>query len=471
MASKEAKNRRHDRDGDVHPESHHEGTPSRSSEGKDSALVARLRRRIFDLHTVFDIAGRFQAILDTDVFLKGILLTAISHLGVGAAAIAVAEPGHPDHLTLIKSKGWDDRGAIDWRLSVASPLARQLVTHRHPLRIEEVLCLLPADSPDRDRLRRAGCHLIAPMVSRQDLRGVLYTSARLNGRDFNESDLQFLGLLLEQLSVSLDNTLLHESEKRTADQLLQAHERLAQSEKLAAMGHLSATVAHEVNNPLGVIKNYVQLLRPALAESSESLDKLEMIGREVDRMVRFVRELLGVFSGERKTPEAIAVGPILSDVTRFVEPELTAARIRIAVDVPNDLPDVWAEPEPLRQVFMNLALNARDAMPQGGHLNIVASHDHDWVEIRFIDEGQGIDPAIATKLFKPFTTTKTSGEGAGLGLSICQSIINGFGGTISARNCEPPQTGAAFGVKLRTAFGRAPVAARPEHAGHTLEEQ
>jgi signal transduction histidine kinase len=432
---------------------------------KTLGAAAALRRQIFDLHTVFDIARRFHSVTDVDTLMEGILLTTIGQLEVGAAAVAVPDSPDCGQLSRSKWKGWSNARETDWTLPLDSPLALHLIACRGPVTIKDAEETLPPESIEQ--LRVQDCQLIAPLISRNKLRGVLYTSGKLDSRPFGEADTQFLGLLLEQLSVTIDNALLHESERTTAAQLLSAREDLARAEKLSALGHLVATVAHEVNNPLGIIKNYIQLLRPALGNSQESAGKLEMISREVERMVRFVRGLFAAFhTGSRET-RAVEVEPILREVTRFASPELAARRIRIVSALPNVVPAVWGDAEALRHVFLNLTLNARDAMPEGGVLTVTVSVDDGWLTIRFADEGSGIDSSVAEELFEPFVTTKPQTDGTGLGLSVCQSIVEGFGGSITGTNLSPPGRGAVFSVRLPC------VSDSPAHipSRHTTQEE
>ncbi|HUU45473.1 MAG TPA: ATP-binding protein [Acidobacteriota bacterium] len=426
---------------------HLSGSPSAPTDA--AGTLTNLRRRMFDLYTVFDIARRFHAVPDTEAILEGILLSAIGHLEVSAAAVAIVGINDPQRLARSKWKGWSGTTASDWEMPLDAPLARRLIACGGPVCIDEAVPGLSTESAEESRLRALGCRLVAPLMTRRSLRGILYTSGKLDGDAFSEGDLEFLSLLLEQVSVSLDNAFLSEAEREATAQLLSTRERLARAEKLSALGNLAATVAHEVNNPLGIIRNYVQLLRPVLADATEASAKLEMIGREVDRLIRFVRGLFGAFRSEPESGASVAVQPLIEEMIRFAAPDLTGRRIRLQVALPDDLPPVWGKAEPLREVFLNLVLNARDAMPDGGQLTVSGTADDAWVEIYFADEGGGIDPAVADAIFEPFVTTKSDARGTGLGLSICQSIVQGFGGSITAANLAPPQSGAVFCLRLR----------------------
>jgi signal transduction histidine kinase len=412
-------------------------------------LRADLKREIFDLYTLFDILRRFSAVLDTSALLDGILLTTISQLGVGAAAIVIEEPGKHNRLAVSRWKGWAEVCTEDWELDLESGFARALAGQPRPVLFEELRLILRPDWPQTRLLDRIGCVLVAPMHRRERLRGVLYMSGRLNGQPFSETDREFLALLLDQLTVAIENAVLYESERQYAQDLIRTREQLAQSEKMATLGRLSSDIAHEVNNPLGIIRNYLQLIRGQVRNHPEASRNIELVSVEVDRIARIVRQLLDAFHPETSRPAAVDVGAVLSEVVLFLAPELSRCGVTITHSSLAELPLVVGGADPLRQVFLNLTLNARDAMPEGGELQIHVSVDDRWVKIALADQGSGITPENLSRLFEPFFSTKPAGHGSGLGLSISRSILEGFGGTIEASNVAPPATGAVFNVRLR----------------------
>ena len=421
---------------------------SQSGVAGDSASLD-FRREIFDLYTLFDIIRRFTAVLDTSALLDGILLASISQLGVGAAAIVIQKPGRDDCLGVSRWKGWTDVHAEDWELDLGSPFARALAGVQEPVQFNELRKKLKADCPQTRLLDRIGCALIAPMWRRECLRGVLYTSGRLNGQPFSATDREFLGLLVEQLTVSIENAVLYESERRYAEDLILAREQLAQSEKMATLGRLSAAIAHEINNPLGIIRNYLQLIRGSVESRPQTVQNVDLVSAEVDRIARIIRQLLDAFHPETTRPEAVDVGAILSETVDFLRPDFERAGIAVNHSSFNDLPLIVGGTDPLRQVFLNIALNARDAMPNGGTLQIRVAANESDVCVSFVDEGTGIIPENLPRLFEPFFSTKPTGRGSGLGLSISRSIIEGFGGSIEALNVQAPKTGAIIRIRLR----------------------
>ncbi|MEW5700703.1 MAG: ATP-binding protein [Candidatus Zixiibacteriota bacterium] len=421
----------------------------------DIGLIADLRRQIFDLHTVFDIARRFHAVPDTDALLEGILLASVGQLGVGRAAVVVAGPGEDGTLSRCRAVGWDDVPVGDWHVRVDSPLAQELLRRQGPAMYRTLDNSAAGGSSDVERLHRNGCEVVAPILARGELAGVLFLSGKLNRTAFTVDDEKFLGLLLEQFAVALDNARLYESEREMGAELLSTQERLARTEKLLALGRLSAAIAHEVRNPLGIIRNHLELIRPAIAVGSVDAERLDVIAAEVYRIERVVAGLLGAFHPVRDVAPRVDLSEIIADVGRSIAPQMQEHGIVITSDMPPSLPPAAGESESLRQVVLNLFLNARDAMSAGGTLSIMARCEGDWVIVEFTDEGPGIDPVIQQTLFAPFTTTKKPGEGTGLGLSICQSVVDGFGGSIEAANIPAPGHGAIFTLRLpRAAVGQ-----------------
>jgi signal transduction histidine kinase len=408
----------------------------------------QLLRQVFDLNTVFDITCSLHAVLDTSALLDGILMTAISQLGVGAAAVVIQEPERFDRLTNAKWKGWSDLTRETWAIDLNSDFAAALLTLHGPVCFGDLRQRLNPNTPTVRLLTRLGCELVAPLQGHDCLRGVLFTTGKMNGQAFSDSDLQFIGLIIEQFSVAIENAVLYESERRYADDLIQARERLAQNEKMATLGRLSAAIAHEINNPLGIIRNYIQVIRQAIADRPESVHALDMVGSEVDRIARTVRQLLDAFRPDAGRPAAIDAAPVLHHVLEFVGPELQENGISIERSSFGDLPFVVGREDPLRQVFINLVLNAKDAMPAGGILAITAETGPRFVTFSFADDGAGIDDTALKQLFDPFFSTKETQRGTGLGLSICRSILEGFGGSIEASSAKAPRAGAEFRIAL-----------------------
>lgn len=416
-----------------------------------ASQIRELRREIFDLNALFDVARQFHEVWDVNALMEGILLVAIEHMRVGSAAVVTATVNHGERRTRVRSKGWDIATEPDWSVDPGGDWARRLSAHQRPMSLDALLDT-SVETPEQLRaFRRAGCAVLAPMVRHGQLRGVLFLSARVDHAPFTTGDLAFLDLLMDQFAVSLDNADLAERERETHEQLLIARQQLASAEKLAALGQMAATIAHEVRNPTGIIRNYLALIRPAMTDHAAETEHLDVISEELTRIEAFVQNLLGAFHPHRAESAPLSLPGQVEQVTSLFRPRFENRRIAVVNHLDGDVPAVCAEPEPLRQVLINVLLNAIDAMPEGGTITFEASTTSDSVCLDIADSGAGIPSEIIEQIFNPFVTTKPQGEGSGLGLSICRNLLERFGARISARNQVPPAHGAVFTIRLRRA--------------------
>ncbi len=238
----------------------------------------------------------------------------------------------------------------------------------------------------------------------------------------------------------------------------QVYERMKERDRLAALGQMAAGLAHEIRNPLGSIKGAAQFLQPAGGDSREGTREgtrefLDIIVEEVNRLNKIVSQFLDYarpYRGEQKT---LDVADVLRKTLSLIAKETEEhGKVEIATDFAERMPPVRADAEQLLQVFLNLSLNALQAMPQGGRLLISTGLRRStrrgaaaaFFEVRFRDTGVGIPPGDLKNLFIPFFTTKE--KGTGLGLPISQRIIENHGGTIEVRS--QPSEGATFIVLL-----------------------
>ncbi|HEX8336719.1 MAG TPA: ATP-binding protein, partial [Pyrinomonadaceae bacterium] len=240
------------------------------------------------------------------------------------------------------------------------------------------------------------------------------------------------------------------------ERLRALNEHLVRAEKLAAAGALAAGVAHEVNNPLASISSLIQILqsRPLTPDrEAETREMLRLISTQIERISQVLRDLLDF---ARQRPPARA----RLDLARVVESSLRLAafdkgfkRLRVKTDFDERAPEVSADPDQLQQVFLNLLLNARDAMPDGGDLRVSLSFDEEAREVfvEFADTGHGIPSDALPHVFDPFFTTKRAG--AGLGLAVCYGIVTAHGGRVSV------ESGGGPGTTVRVALPADPSAA------------
>jgi signal transduction histidine kinase len=214
-------------------------------------------------------------------------------------------------------------------------------------------------------------------------------------------------------------------------QLSRTQEQLLQSEKLAAMGRLTSQLAHELNNPLYGIMNTLELMKTEIPPENKRRRLLEMALSETERLTDMLRKMLSFSRPDQETRSAVDMNEILDEILLLHEKQLRERDIKIAADLVASMPLVWGSKNQLRQVFLNMVANARDAMPEGGTLTVSTSTAGGNIQIQVSDDGTGIRPEHLDQIFETFFTTKVdSARGVGLGLSVCYGFIKDHGGDI-----------------------------------------
>ena len=221
-------------------------------------------------------------------------------------------------------------------------------------------------------------------------------------------------------------------------------------EKMASLGLLAAGVAHEVNTPLTGISSFTQMLQDQTEPGDPKSGLLEKIERQTERASKIVNNLLHFSRQGRAGFVPVSLNDVVRDVLSLLEHELTRARVQVRLELDDDLPRVRGDENKLQQVFLNLILNAQDAMPSGGWLTVTTKPDGDDVVAVISDTGQGISQEDIKRIYDPFFTTKRAGSsGTGLGLSISYGIIQEHSGSISVESSVGQ--GTSFTLRLATA--------------------
>jgi PAS domain S-box-containing protein len=231
-------------------------------------------------------------------------------------------------------------------------------------------------------------------------------------------------------------------------------EQMTQTEKLTSLGLLAAGVAHEVNTPLAVISNYIQMLAKQLPDNDPKQALIEKIVKQTFRASEIVNNLLNFSRTGAAQAVDIDVNRVVEETLSLVAHPLKTSRIQIVRQFGEDLPAVRGSANKLQQVFLNLFLNARDAMPSGGMLEIRTGAHNGSVEVEIVDTGAGIPREHIHRIFDPFFTTKAVGRGTGLGLSVTYGIIKEHAGKIDVRST--PGKGTSFHVEF-------PAVRKPVH--------
>lgn len=222
--------------------------------------------------------------------------------------------------------------------------------------------------------------------------------------------------------------------------------QMSQTEKLTSLGLLAAGVAHEVNTPLAVISNYIQMLAKQMPEGDPRQGIIDKIVKQTFRASEIVNNLLNFSRVGATEFGEVDVNRVVEETLSLVAHPLKTGRVQVVKQLGNSLPPVHGSANKLQQVFLNLFLNAKDAMPGGGMLEVRTAAHNGGVEIEIADTGGGISREDIHRIFDPFFTTKSSGRGTGLGLSVSYGIIKEHSGKIDVRST--PGKGTSFHLEL-----------------------
>jgi len=274
--------------------------------------------------------------------------------------------------------------------------------------------------------------LSVPLKSQDENIGVINVQTK-KPRTFQKNERRLLKTIAHQVSGMIRNARLYESVLTAKRKLEQAHERLIESEKMAALGRLSATLSHELRNPLAGLKGASQLLLRKTSNNDERKQYVHLILEEVERLGKIVEDLIHFAKPKVLQYDLIDANKIIEDTILLHMENLTQKGITLRKRL-SKLPLIKADRDKFKQVIVNIILNAMDAMTDSGELLVSSSvtiseeTGREVATFQFKDTGKGISDEILANVFEPFFTTKS--DGVGLGLAVCKSIIQQHGGSI-----------------------------------------
>jgi signal transduction histidine kinase len=335
---------------------------------------------------------------------------------------------------------------VDEPVSIVARVARE----RRPLCVPDLS--LVAEMENRELVRRfeEKALLALPLTSREELIGVVLLDDTRRPRTFEAAFVELAEATCGQIALAVANARLYEALWASYAELATARAEMVRRERLTALGELSAIVAHEVRNPLGVIFNAVASLRRMLKPDGDAAMLLDILAEESDRLNRMVGALLD-YTRPRE--------PILQpeDVSRVLQEAVDSAkalqggsnpRISLSIEVEPELPRVPMDRRLIRQALVNVLVNAIQSMPQGGLVRVGARREthggRDMLRIDVADQGCGIPTELLHRVFEPFFTTKA--QGTGLGLAVVKRIIEEHSGEISVESA--PGRGTTFTIRL-----------------------
>jgi signal transduction histidine kinase/FixJ family two-component response regulator len=412
--------------------------------GVENALQEGLRRRdsqrLRVLRPLFDTVKTFFAETDPRTLQHLVLDAVCGHLPCNHAGLFIRYDGNRS-LEMLEQRG----GLMN--LDVNSPvvtLVSETAEGGRPIWVNR-----DQAGGNHTRLRSSlngqefGSVLCVPMQHQDGMRVLL--AARQSGElPFQESDLEMLTVLARQAAAAWENADLYEQLRSHMVQLEKSQRALVQVEKMVTAGRLTASIAHEINNPLQSLSNCMYLAGREDLAIGERQKYLKTAQDELERLMSTVQRMLDLYRPVARQRHWTSLPEVINRVLQLMEAQLKSSCIQLHTNYQSDLPEVLAVGSQIQQVIINLIINSLEAMPDGGDMWIDARLAGDGVEIIIEDDGPGIPESSRDLIFEPFVSTKE--QGTGLGLSVSYGIMQAHGGTLELINGH--STGACFRIFL-----------------------
>ncbi len=394
--------------------------------------------RIQALRPLFDIIESFLTETHPERLLELVLSAVCEHLRCEYAGF-YQRTNNGIHLSLISGRG---KVLVEEDSNINGGIVGRVEALNRPIWVN-------ATGPGEPELQAVlvsqglGSVMCAP-ISRNNIHGVLYAGQATNSPAFREVEWEMFLLLARQATVAMENARLYKELREYVQRVEESQQALIQAEKMAAAGRLTASLAHEINNPLQAVQNCLHLATRDEVTEGKRREYLDLANIELNRLMTTVQRMLDFYRPGAVEPQRVDLVILLRHVINLLSPQLQARGILVHTGFSPKLTSVLAVSSQLEQVFLNLVLNAYDAMPGGGELRISARQVLDMVEILFQDSGPGVPKEMRSRIFEPFFSSKQGGTG--LGLSVSYGIISAHGGSLDLVPDRGP--GACFRVTL-----------------------
>jgi signal transduction histidine kinase/CheY-like chemotaxis protein len=420
-------------------------------QGVQTALESSLRKREYirlqALRPLFDVTGLLFT--ETDPLrLRGLILDAfLEHLACSDAGL-FWQKSLQEELEQVEVRG-DCLSKIDY--SKFGGLIERLWVRKVPLWVSREASGEAGHIDGRERsefeeifnqysLRSILC---VPVVHKNG--GSLLLAARsMNQPSFQNADLDLFTILARQATLALENAFLYEELRASLSELEKSQYALIQTEKMASAGRLTASIAHEINNPLQSVSNCLHLASRQELTSEDRKLYIDLAQSELERLMNIVQRVLDLYRPGARDRRPVDVDEVIRHVLLLVEPQLNNSGIKVFTDLQASPAEVMAVRNHIQQVMLNLILNAMEAMPKGGELFIITRRLDSEMEVIIEDTGPGIPNIERGSVFEPFVSSKENGTG--LGLTVSYGIITAFGGSLDI--IKGRGAGACFRILL-----------------------
>jgi signal transduction histidine kinase len=394
--------------------------------------------RVLALRPLFNVTEILFAETDRDKLLELIVSAICEHLHCSNVAYYEVEHGTVNIIA--------ERGKVlpADATNFAAELVRRVDMDGNPILINATG---PGEEGAQALLSTLGLEaaILIP-VARTSLHSVLLAARDAGGveRPFRGSDLEMFFVLARQAVVAMENARLYADLRDYIRRVEESQEALLRAEKMAAAGRLTASIAHEVNNPLQSVQNCLHLAGHEDLPPEKRKEYFNLAKNEMERLMKTTHRMLDFYRPGAAKVEQVDLLELLQHVLSLSAQQLGQRRIQVKKDFPESLPAIFAVSSQIQQIFFNLILNSLDAMPTGGDLKIKVRALKNGVEITFRDTGPGIPENKRNDIFEPFFSTKEGGTG--LGLTVSYNIVTAHGGTLDL--VQGHGAGACFRIFL-----------------------
>jgi PAS domain S-box-containing protein len=414
---------------------------------ENTRLFETTQQRLKEVNALYRISQALATSLDPDELIEDVVTLLQKNFEYYHVQIYLLDTSSGD---LVLKKGSGEIGAQLLRQGFRLPQGMGIISHVIETgvpfftnNVNAVVFFVP-----NPLLPETQSELTVPVKVEGKVVGVLDIQHTAS-RSLTEGDLQLMIAVADQLSVVLQKANLYTNLQTALQQEQTIRSQLIQSERLALVGRLLASVSHELNNPLQAIQNALFLLKEESNLSDQARQDLDVILAEAERMAALIERLRSAYRPVRiKDFLPVELNGLIEDVHMLIATHMRQKQIAFEFFPDPDLPHVSGLQDQIRQVVLNLFLNAIEVMKPGGRLIVQTRslHVQNEVLLTVTDTGPGIDPEILPQIFEPFITSKHTGTG--LGLTVTHDIIEQHHGRIEARNAPPGQGGAIFNIWL-----------------------
>lgn len=401
---------------------------------EDALERVLFKRRVDFRDTLLRSSRDMVSIVEVKALSENLIRTIGKSLGIAKVSLLLNSDAKGSY-NLEASLGLDLLQPDRVLLSREGPLIKLLQRRREPI-VKEELEWVPVgpETPQTvETMARLGAEISLPIISKDKLIGILNLGHKDDKTLYSNEDLELLSTLANQAAIAIENARLYENLKQSQDTLRRA-------DRLSSLGLLTAGLAHEIRNPLVAIRTFTQLLpeRYDDAEFREGFQGLAL--KEVDRICGLINDLLSFARPSKPNVAPENIADVVDNIARILETQAKEKGMGIERDFGENLPKVWIDREQMKQVFMNLILNAIQAMKEGGSIGISTRSvsrngtepSGEFVQVEIRDTGIGIPEENLQHIFDPFFTNKD--EGSGLGLAVSHQIVQEHGGFVTVES-------------------------------------